>query len=624
MSVAVSRESPSHGLSSPLSYSAAGIVIPFSLTASAAVLWADSLQGIALAPMSGLGLISVLPPQTFVALILYAAGFAIALFQPKILAPLLLLQLATWIFMLHGINSLVLTEPAFSVAWRHAGITDYIIRHRSVDPNLDAYFSWPGFFGLSALVTKAAALSGPVALIRWAPVFFNLLYLAPLAVIFKAATTDRRTMWLALWFFYTTNWIGQDYFSPQAFAYFVYLLVLGILLKWFRTKRGESAPIARRPGRVAPTPEALVAPREDPETQSPESGGRERMVAATVAILAFAAIVPSHQLTPFALLLGVALLVLFRQVTLRGLPTLMAVLIGTWISYMTVTFLAGHLGLVFDPLGLRESAAVNVERRLQGSPEHLAVVYGRVAMSALVWLLAAWGATRIRRMLKGYRAHLILVAAPFPLLLLQPYGGEMLLRLYLLILPFCSLFVAGLFTSRSSSTPPSAKTAGLAALLSFVLLSGFLLARYGNETIDRVTSGEIEAVSRLYELAPKGSLLLAADANLPWKHKHYEDYDYRTLDEYELEFSSEEALRRSVAEVLERPEGPAAFFIVTKGQKEAVNLLGLPAPTDERQLGFSSDRRWLLDLENTLKGAPNFVTVFANTDAAIFALAGKS
>jgi hypothetical protein len=614
MSIAISRDTPGHSFASPLAYSAAGIVIPFSLTASAAILWADSLQGIDLDPMSGVGLISVLPPQTFIALMLYVAGFMNALYQPKIVAPLLLLQLGTWIFMLHGINSLVITEPVFSVAWRHAGITDYIIRHRSVDPNLDAYFSWPGFFGLSALVTKVAALPSPVALIRWAPPFFNLLYLAPLAVIFKSATSDKRTLWLGLWFFYTTNWISQDYFSPQAFAYFAYLVVLGILLKWFRTKKAESSP----------APVELGHP-EDPEVRAPEaSTGYERVLAATVLILAFAAIVPSHQLTPFALLLGVALLVLFRQVTLRGLPTLMAVLIGTWISYMTVTFLAGHLGLVFDPLGLRESAAVNVERRLQGSPEHLVVVYARVAMTAVVWSLAALGAMRVRRRFKSYFAYLILVAAPFPLLLLQPYGGEMLLRLYLLVLPFCSLFVAGLFASRSSNSPPSAAKACLAALLSFFLLAGFLLARYGNETIDRLTSEEIEAVSELYEVAPTGSLLLAADANLPWKYKHYGDYEYKTLDEYNLGFASAEVLQRSVAEILKRAEGPAGFFIVTKGQKEAVTLLGLPAPTNDRELGFSSQRRWLVDLEETLKGSPSFVTVYNNTDASIFTLAGKS
>lgn len=614
MSIAISRDAPGHSFTSPLAYSAAGIVVPSSLTASAAVLWADSLQGIDLDPMTGVGLISVLPPQTFVALMLYVAGFMIALYQPKIVAPLLLLQLGTWIFMLHGINSLVVTEPVFSVAWRHAGITDYIIRHRSVDPNLDAYFSWPGFFGLSALVTEAAALPGPVALIRWAPPFFNLLYLAPLAVIFKSATSDKRTLWLGLWFFYTTNWISQDYFSPQAFAYFAYLVVLGILLKWFRTKKAESSA----------APVELGHP-EDQEDRAPEaSSGYERVLAATVLVLAFAAIVPSHQLTPFALLMGVALLVLFRQVTLRGLPTLMAVLIGTWISYMTVTFLAGHLGLVFDPLGLRESAAVNVERRLQGSPEHLVVVYARVAMTATVWSLAALGAMRVRRMFKGYVAYLILVAAPFPLLLLQPYGGEMLLRLYLLVLPFCSLFVAGLFASRSSKLRPTAAKACLAALLSFFLLAGFLLARYGNETIDRFTSEEIEAVSELYEVASTGSLLLAADANLPWKYKHYGDYEYKTLDEYNLGFSSAEALQRSVAEILERADGPAGFFIVTKGQKEAVTLLRLPAPTNERELGFSTQRRWLVDLEETLKGSPSFVTVYNNTDASIFTLAGKS
>jgi hypothetical protein len=626
MSVAVSRESARLRFTLSLTDSAVRAVIPISLTASSAVIWADSLQGIDLRLMTGVGLVSVLPTQTYVAMALSIAGFMITLYQSRILVPLLLLQLATWIVMLHGINALVVAEPVFSVAWRHAGISDYIIRNRGLDANLDAYFSWPGFFGLSALITKIAALSSPVALIRWAPPFFNLLYLAPLVVIFKSATSDQRALWLGLWLFYTTNWISQDYFSPQALAYFAYLLVLGILLKWFGSEEGR--PFSKRERflgmpRKLPLRNPARNLEEGKGREAPESGGgSERLVAATVLILVFAATVPSHQLTPFALLLGVALLVITRQVTLRGLPTLMAVLVGTWISYMTVTFLAGHLGLVFDPLGLKESAVVNVQGRLQGSQEHLLVVYARLAMTALVWALAALGAIRAKRSFRSYFSYLILMVAPFPLLLLQPYGGEMLLRIYLLILPFCALFIGCFLAGSFSKSPPTGARACVATLLGAVLVSGFLLSRYGNETVDRFTSEEVDAVSHLYRIAPTGSLLLAADNNLPWKYKHYGSYDYKTLNEYNVTFSNEGALERSVMAIMERRGGPDAFFIVTKGQKEAVKLLGVPAPTREARLGFSSHRRWLVDLEHTLRESPKFQTVFINPDAAIFVIAG--
>ncbi len=288
---------------------------------------------------------------------------------------------------------------------------------------------------------------------------------------------------------------------------------------------------------------------------------------------------------------------------------------------MTVSFLAGHLGLVFDPLGLKESAVVNVQGRLQGSGEHLFVVQVRLAMAALVWVLAGLGAVRVRRNFGRVFAYLILAAAPFPLMLLQSYGGEMLLRIYLLILPFCALFMAGLVTGGSSESSPTAARACLAALLTFVLVSGFMFSRYGNQTIDYFTSEEVAAVSHLYEMAPTGSLLLAADANLPWKHKHYGSYEYRTLDKYRLSFSSETALAESLARILESGDGPEAFFILTRSQKEAVRLLGLPAPAHETRLGFSNQRSWLVDLEKTLKASTRFETVLENPDATIFELA---
>src|SRR6266487_849605 len=106
-----------------------------------------------------------------------------------------------------------------------------IMRTGSVDPGLDAYFNWPGFFVLSAFVTQIIGYHDILPLAAWAPVFFNLIYLGPLYMIYTSATTDKRLVWLGPWFFYLTNWIGQDYFSPQGFNFFLYLVIIATLLK---------------------------------------------------------------------------------------------------------------------------------------------------------------------------------------------------------------------------------------------------------------------------------------------------------------------------------------------------------------------------------------------------------
>lgn len=623
MSVVLSGKPLRHGVWASYGSVALGIVLPVTVTVIAAVLWAGSLPAMDLDRMDGTGLISVLPPQALVALALFCAAFVIGLAHPRMPAWVLLLQLGAWILMVHGINSLVAAEPVFGVAWRHAGITEYILRIEGLDPNIDAYFSWPGFFALSALATDLAALASPVNLIRWAPPFFNLLYIAPLAVIFKAATNNRKMFWLGLWFFITTNWISQDYFSPQAFGYFVYLLILGILLKWFISNEGWSLLVRLRDrtrGRrslndppLSSLPLELAASHED-RTQ--------RLLGAVVLITAFMAIVPSHQLTPFAILAGVGSLAAARQITLRSLPVLMTVLIGGWISYMTATFLAGHLDLAFSPLAPSESAAANVKGRLKGSSDHLTVVYFRLGLSLLVWGLAALGAIKARHRVSGFSVFLILAVAPLPLMVLQPYGGEMLLRVYLLVLPFCALFMAALFAPDSSKNPISPARACLTTFTSVALVLGFVVARYGNQTIDRFSSAEVEAVGELYKLAPRGSLLLAADGNMPWKHRAYEGYEYKTLEEYDLPFWSQEELALAVERILEEGE-PGAYLIITKGQKETVSLLGVPAPTEFSEFDFVDQRMWPTYLEQTLARSPRFQTVFANEDAKIFALRGE-
>ena len=66
----------------------------------------------------------------------------------------------------------------------------------SVNGQIDAYFSWPGFFGLGALLTQAAGLDSPMSMANWSPLVLNLLYALPLLVIFRWATDDTRLQWV--------------------------------------------------------------------------------------------------------------------------------------------------------------------------------------------------------------------------------------------------------------------------------------------------------------------------------------------------------------------------------------------------------------------------------------------
>ena len=96
-------------------------------------------------------------------------------------------------------------EPRGAPVYRHVGIIDYIVRNGAVDPNIDAYFNWPGFFGLGALFSDAAGFASPLAMAAWAPLAFNLLFLPMLVAIFRWASDDPRVLWLGLFVFYAAN-----------------------------------------------------------------------------------------------------------------------------------------------------------------------------------------------------------------------------------------------------------------------------------------------------------------------------------------------------------------------------------------------------------------------------------
>ena len=109
------------------------------------------------------------------------------------------------------------------------GIIDYIQRNNAFNLFIDqlpAYHNWPGFFALNAFLVDVAGLDS-AELCGLGPRVLNLIDLGALLIILRSTLRDRRAIWLAIWLFFATNWVGQDYFSPQATNYFLHLVILG-------------------------------------------------------------------------------------------------------------------------------------------------------------------------------------------------------------------------------------------------------------------------------------------------------------------------------------------------------------------------------------------------------------
>jgi hypothetical protein len=581
-------------------------------------LWAISLQHVPVQNLNGLGLISGLSPGIITALVILTISFGLALQQPQMRASVLALHLIFVIIILYGTENLIEEALHLATVYRHTGYTEYIMRTGTVDPKLDLYFNWPGFFVLSAFVTQVAGYQSVLSYAGWAPVFNNLIYFGPMYMIFNSSTTNKRLVWLGLWFFYLNNWIGQDSFSPQGLNFFLYLVIIAMLLKWFKippkaqphVQRQRQQSRVRFPQLVSRFFDWLGAP--DPFYIALQPWQRRALLASL--LLVYGLVVFSHPLTPFFALLSVTALVVLRRCHPFWLPIVMAIMTAAWILFMTQAFLVGHLHMVTGTLGdFGGNLSSNVtSRAAQGNPQHQFIALLRIIMSAFIWSLAFLGG--VRRLRKGYKGttYVLLAVAPFALIMAQNYGGEMFLRIFLFALPLMAFFAASLFYSKHTlvirKTSPWMTVAIIA--MNLVLLGGFFFTRYGNEDVDYITYAEFDGVQHLYSIAPPHSLLIEAWDASPWQYKDYEKYLSRSL----YDDIPDAVINTNVGEVvryIESQGNPHTYLIFTRGQKAyGIVYNGLPDDTLDR-------------LENALLASGDFKLIYRNPDAQILLFLGS-
>jgi hypothetical protein len=584
------------------------VVLPL-VAGSATWLW--SLAGLSLRDVGDVGLLPVLPAGYWAGLGLLLVGTSVAIWHSKLHEWLVATHVVALVVVLYGTTAAVWPYPRGTVPWRHVGIAAYIGATGQVDPRVDAYFNWPGFFALLASYSGMAGLDDAAALMRWAPVVNNLLFLLPMLIIARALTQDRRLAWSACVLFFLGNWVDQDYLAPQAMAFFLYLCVLALLLTLLRApERLPRALVHLVPSTVRDRLHPTAPPAVEASLTA-GAGGLGRAVVAVVLITT--AVAAAHQLTPFALVLALLALAATGGTRVRGLPLVAGLITVAWLSFPAVTYLQGNVHDLLEQVGdLTGAAQGNLVERVQGSPGHLVVVRARLLFSAAIWGMAVVGAARVWRRGGHQVTAVALAAVPGLLFGLQTYGGEMVLRIFFLSLPFtCMLIVHALPTAR---TDRSRRTAGALFLVGTLALApGFVLVRYGNQLIDQRSTAEVQAVRTLYRLAPAGAVLVAGNENTPWRNEEYADHRHLTITGLTGGEEDQEGDVSRLAEVLHTElteTSPTGLVLLTRQQREYEALLGRPEP-------------WTLEeVETALRASPEFRVVFENDDAVILAPVG--
>ena len=567
-------------------------------------LWGFSVRDPVARNAGDLGLVTVLGPLWWVGIGLVALGFVLEVSNLRPRGTVLCLGVVLIACALHGTAAVLEEAPRYQTAWLHAGFTDYIARNGQTAPQLDARMSWPGFFSGAAMASRAMGVE-PTWFLFWAPVIQNLALLVPLKAFANGQLFTVRARWLTLWLFVCANWVGQDYFAPQAFNFFLLLSALVVVTRIFGVREQPfgrpyiHSNLATRLVSRATTwlfrGPAWSRPIELGPVELSPASSLGWLVALTVMV---AATIVSHQLTPVALIVCLAALVASGRTRLRASVVLFGVMLLAWISWGTVPYWRGHFDTIFGGFGqVQSSVGQNVGSRLQGSPGRLWVVRARIAVAALVWLAGALALLgRWRRGFQHY-ALLSLAVAPFGIMAVQSYGGEAILRIYLFTLPACVMLIAAYLAERHPDTA-RLKLAGRLTVVALLLIGLFPFARWGNERYEQVTDAEVETIEWVYENVPQGSRLVATYWTTPWRYRHLLDYRYREIGGLRYVDAESEATVFDVAD-------ENSWIILTRAQE----LYGT------NQFGLADG--WTQQVVRILVSSGRFREVFRNEDGVV-------
>jgi hypothetical protein len=452
------------------------VVVDLTLTAIIVSLQSTTLH------LDSYGLMSSLGPIYFLGLLVLVAAGAVALMDHR-LGPWLLLVYAFVFGFLVWLTPLVLEgTPHFRSAYQNLGYVDPILQGYGLVPGYFLYHNWPVFPLLMAGLIDIARVPS-LTLLAWYPIAMVLLY-AAIVVVFVAILGRRFQPRMSLvlggavaaWSYFLFNWTQQEYFSPQALAYLVFLILLCVLA-WSSVER-----------------DGVLTPR------------------LTFGVLGlFALIVATHVLTSIVFMSVLFLLLFTRHIRRPTILITCGLIFIVWqVTVAAPFFVFYSQQLLSSVLGATNFLGANLEGRVRGDAGHMFITELRVlasglpyALAGLAVLLAIVANPEWRSAVRRLRLPNLPRAVSFPLAaivgtgLIAPvsaYGGEMLIRVLFFSLPaLCALIAFGVQENWFRALV-------LATLV--VMAPIHLLTQYGNEQLDYVSPGEIAGMDYLTSLAP--------------------------------------------------------------------------------------------------------------------------
>jgi hypothetical protein len=452
------------------------------LTATSWALWAFTLIAI---KTSGLhfgdyGLGGSLPLSFYAACAALSVAFILNLSFPHVdrwRSGLFVCQIALLIAFLFVTPALIEPFPRFRTTYKVVGLTSLLIGTGALNPAASALFNWPSAWAFFSAVFQVA-LPSPEALstfVKYYAPFMEAAYGITLYVLYRPFLSKKQT-YLALFLFYVLNYVGQDYLSPQSVAYLLFLAFLALIFIF----------IIRPSSRAIRYPPAAIS---------------------LLLFVTFLSLVVTHFLTSLALLLFFIIFAvssrIIAKVRLDRFAVPYVVGFAGWMLFGSAAYFNYMLNRqkavpisesISQGLQPGVTGGVFASYKAVGSVVHtfisnVGIVWAvAVACVVSVWFIYRYASSR--KLDKTEATYLALIVGTMPILLLPGYGGELLFRGFLLVLPALVYYLVKNVSYRA------VKIAVVVILLLGPAVHFFVA--YGNESFNYVSPAEISSYGFFY------------------------------------------------------------------------------------------------------------------------------
>lgn len=577
-------------------------------------LWAFGLSQVHVTRLGPYGLPPELPVPFYAGFAVFLVSATCELTRARISSWRMAAHAVALVFMLYGTAPLLYYEGRYEWLYKTVGVVQYVNAHGSLNPRIDIYQNWPGFFALTAWFDKVAGVSSPLAYAKWAQAAFELAALPLLYLIYSAFSLSDRQRWLAILLYSASNWIGQDYFSPQAMSTVLCLGLMATAMRWLYVEKRPRAARTRRRGRAG---------RD--RLMSRPTGGRSRpspprVAAIIVIIVIFSYIIISHQISPYMLVDQLGALALFGLLRPRWLPVVLGALaIAYLIPHYSIASqygLTASIGHFFSNVKPPSASAPNV------SPPEAFIQRSAEALSFGVWALAGLGAWLNRQARRKVLALVLLAYSPVLVLAGGAYGNEGILRVYLFSLAWsAALGAMALAPSRTAVRAGQTSRVALAArhlrraalsvaaalrvsarwrspgavripVTLAVALALFFPSFFGDDSFNYMSKAEVAVVTSFWRHAQAGHVFVAVDAAPMFDTGRYNLFSWSPIFGSTLRQSSA-PITYSIADQLAqraraKSHGRApAYVMVTDNMVAYNNAYGLTNPASFHILLYS-------------------------------------